>query len=401
MFVKALIGILLVGASLPAFGQERQRTALQLFRDAEVYVGSHRWEQALEALDACLSRDPSIIEAYFLRATVREHFKLDEEALTDYNIYLELRPNNTEAIFARAQLRYRLAQYEGARDDFMKLTYLPNSETTTIFFQQGAYGGGTTKVFTLQGAEKAYLFNYLGMTETQLGNFKEAIEWLDSAISQVDGDPDLYVNRGLAKEKSNDAPGAMRDYRQALRIDPGHAVAKHHQAGMSKTEHPASSAALLDEAIADNPAMPFAWADRGYWRMEQGLYKQALTDYNEAIRLNPNDHEYFLNRGLIREKLSDADGAYGDYTQAITLRPAFDKAWLNRGNLLLRRGKLLEAVEDYTVAITYNPSYSSAYYNRAIALGRLNQNDPACNDLKTAEVLGATVDAKVKRQICR
>ena len=401
MVVKMLITLCLMGFALASLGQERTRTPMQLFRDAEVHVEGHRWEQALATLDECITRDPSITEAYFLRATVREHFKLDDEALTDYNIYIELRPTQTEAIFARAQLRYRLGRYEGAKEDFLRLTYLPNTETTTVFFQQDVYGGGATKAFTLQGAEKAYIYNYLGMTETQLNHPKEAIMWLDSAISKIKGDPDLFVNRGLAKEKNNDIAGALKDYRQALRLDQNHAVAKHHLGALAKSTNPDSSSALLDEAIADSPNMPYAYAERGYARMEKGQYKEALADYNQAIRLDKSNHEYHLNRGLIKEKLSDTDGAYKDYTQAIAIRPDFDKAWLNRGNLLMRRGKLIEAVEDYTVAITYNAGYASAYYNRAIAFGRLQQHENACGDLKTAEVLGATVDAKVKRQLCR
>jgi len=228
VIVRELMVLVLLGLAATSFGQERELTPMQYFRNAESYAGSRRWDQALEALDACLARDPSITEAYYLRGTVREHFKLDHEALTDYNIYLELRPTQTEALFARAQLRFRLKQYEDARADFLKLTYLPNPETNSVFFQVDAYSGGTSKVFTMQGADMAYIFNYLGQTETHLGHLDEAIQWFDSAISRIKGDPDIYVNRGIAREKNNDTYGAMRDFRQALRIDPSHALAKHH-----------------------------------------------------------------------------------------------------------------------------------------------------------------------------
>jgi len=384
-----------------ALAQEREPTAMQSYRNAESYVAARQWDLALAALDACIARDPSITDAYYLRGTVRERFHRDEAALTDYNIYVELRPNETEALFARAQLRFRLKRYEEARADFLKLTYLPNLETNSVFFQVDTYTGATSSMFTMQGANKAYIFNYLGQTETHLYHLKEAIQWFDSAISRVNGDPDIYVNRGIAKQKSNDIYGAMRDFRKALQLNPNHALAKHHLGTASKSIHPDSSSAMLDEAIADNPNMPFAYAERGYARMEKRQYREALEDYNQAIRLDPSNPEYFLNRGLIREKVADPEGAYKDYTQAISLRADFYKAWLNRGNLLFRRGKLIEAVEDYSVAITYNARYSSAYYNRAVALDQLHQSEAACGDLNTAEALGYVVEAKVKRQICR
>jgi tetratricopeptide (TPR) repeat protein len=400
--VKDLVVIgLLVGMVISAIAQERDLTPLQYLRKAETDIENHRWEEALAALDACIVRDPGQTEAFSLRATVREHFNMDEEALTDYNVYLELRPQNTEALFARAQLQFRLGKFAAAKEDFIKLTYLPQTETNTVFFQTDAYGGGTNKIFTTQGAEKAYLFNYIGLTEVRLGNPTKAIEWYDSALRTIQSDPDIFVNRGIAREQTKDLNGALLDFRRALQLNPSHALAKQHMGALAKGSHPDSSASLLDAAIRDNPNMPFAYAERGFDRLQNGQYRGALDDYNQAIRLNPHEEEYFLNRGLIKERLKDGDGAYRDYTRAIALKNNFDKAWLNRGNLLAKAGRLSEAIEDYTVAITYNASYSPAYYNRAIARGRLRQDAEACQDLQMAEKLGHEIPAKVKRQICR
>lgn len=400
--MKSLVVIgLLFGLLIPAVAQERDLTPLQYLRKAETYIQNHRWEEALEALDACIVRDPSQVEAFNLRATVREHFGMDQEALTDYNIYLELRPQNTEALFGRAQLQFRLGRYEAAKTDFIKLTYLPQTETNTVFFQTDAYGGGTSRIFTTQGVQTAYLFNYIGLTEVQLGNIPKAIEWYDSALRTIQNDPDIFVNRGIARQKSNDQQGALLDFRRALQLNPSHALAKQHMGSLAKGMHPDSSASLLDAAIRDNPNMPFAYAERGFDRLEKGLFREALEDYDQAIRLDPHEEEYFLNRGLIRERLKDREGAYKDYTQAIVLKNDFDKAWLNRGNLLAKSGNLTDAIEDYTVAITYNPSYAPAYYNRAIAWGRLRRDTEACTDLQMAERLGHEIAPKVKRQICR
>src|SRR5205085_9782616 len=149
----------------------------------------------------------------------------------------------------------------------------PQTETTTIFFQTVAFTGGTSKIFTTQGAEKAYLFNYIGLAEVQLGNLASAINWYDSAIRTIHSDHDLYVNRGIAKEKNNNPEEALRDFRRALQIDPSHAIAKQHMGVLAKVSFPDSSAALLDAAILDNPNMPFAYAERGFALMQKGLFK--------------------------------------------------------------------------------------------------------------------------------
>lgn len=383
-----------------AGAQEKDRTPRQYFMIGETKAENHQWEEALEALDACLARDPMFVDAYYSRAIAREHFNLLDDALTDYNIYMELRPEHREALFGRALLRFRLEQFQMAKLDFDRLLRMPAGATTTVFFQQDAFTGGVNRVFTTQGADQAYLFNYMGLTEDHLGNFAAAINWYDSAIAMQPGNPDLFVNRGISKVKSRDSTGAIDDYLRALRLDGNHALAKNNLAAIGGDKDQASGA-LLDQAIEDNPSMPYAFAERGYARMEKGELKGALSDYDEAIRIDPGNAEYLLNRGLVRERLRDLAGAYDDYTKAIAIKATFDKAWLGRGNVLSKQGRLEEAIEDYGVAILYNPGYASAYYNRAIARGRLHQNELACADLTTAESLGALVDLKARQKFCR
>ena len=86
---------------------------------------------------------------------------------------------------------------------------------------------------TAQGAIKPQIFNYLGLVETKLGHYKEAITWLDSAIALRRKEADYYVNRGIAKEGMND-PTAMQDYDTAILLRPDHAVALHNIAVLKR-----------------------------------------------------------------------------------------------------------------------------------------------------------------------
>ena len=134
-------------------------------------------------------------------------------ANTDYNIYLELKPDQPEALLSRATVRYQLGLYEQSKEDFLKLLTLPVGETQTIFYNQSASASGANQIMTAQGAIKPQIFNYLGLVETKLGHYKEAITWLDSAIALRRKEADYYVNRGIAKEGMNDptAHARLRD----------------------------------------------------------------------------------------------------------------------------------------------------------------------------------------------
>ncbi len=381
--------------------QEKNRSADFYFRTGEVQLEKHDWLAARESFDACLRQNPQFTDAYYSRAIVHEHFDSLNKALTDYNIYLEFQPDHHEALFSRAQVRMRLEQNELAKADLLKLLSLPPGATTAIFYRQDVHTGAVDQMFTAKGADKGYILNALGLVNVKLRSYDEAIHYFDSSLVVAPGDPDVLVNRGIAKEKKLDTLGAIADYKSALIFNPQHAVAKHNLGAITKGKSfQEMDSKLLDEAIEENPKLPYTYAERAYINYKRGDYKKALEDYDQAIALDKTEPDYFLNRGLVKEKLKDTQGAYSDYTAAIRLQNNFGMAWLNRGNLLAKLGKLQEAIEDYSVAIIHSPEYGSAYFNRAMVLNRLKQGDLACRDMHTAEKLGVKVSPAVWKSMC-
>jgi tetratricopeptide (TPR) repeat protein len=58
---------------------------------------------------------------------------------------------------------------------------------------------------------------------------------------------------------------------------------------------------------------------------------QAIEDYTETLRLNPNDARAYINRGLVYYEKGDYDQAVADYNQAIRLAPNDAYAYYRRG----------------------------------------------------------------------
>ncbi len=378
---------------------EKQRSAAYYYRTGEVHLEKHRWTDALHAFDQCLRQDPAYADAYYSRAIVLERFDSLNRALTDYNIYLEFRPEHHEALFARAQLRLRLGQYRLAQSDLQRLLRLPPGATTTVTFRTNTYTGTADQVFTARSTSQSYILGALGEVALAMHLPDSAAYYFGEALKLAPDDPDLLLNRGLARLQSADTLRAVGDFRAALTINPQHALAKHNLGALRKSAG-IDEKRMLDEAIEDNPKLPFALAERAWQRYQSKDFVGANADYTRAIALEPSQPEYLMNRGLVREKLNDPSGAFTDYTAALKLRNDFDKAWLNRGNLLARLGKLQEAIADYNVAIANRPDYAAAFFNRAMAYHRLKQKDLACQDLKTAEKLGISIESKMWKSIC-
>ena len=391
-FAFVIIGVL---------AQDRSTNSRKLYSQGESAYNAGDYKLALEYFNRCISETPGMADAYLMRASTRERLKDLAGANTDYTIFLELEPDQTEALFSRARVRYQLGLYQQSKDDFLKVLSLPPGETNTIFFNLSASSSGSNQIMTAQSAIKPQLFNYLGLAEAKLNNYKVAISWLDSAIRLQPKDADYYVNRGIIKENMDD-PSAMEDYQKAISLKPDHAMALHNIAVLRRKKGESiTSNDDLEKAIESDSSMLYPYLERGYQRMEGGYYKGALEDYDHALKISDKDPEIWLNRGHVKEKLNDLKGAYSDYTKAIELNEKFVKAWVNRGNVLSRQGRLEEAIEDYTVAIAFNQDYAAAFYNRAIARQKLKQTAEACIDLKKAELLGLAVSEKMKDEICK
>ncbi len=396
-----ILTLLLLFAISPVLSQSN-KSARILHQEAEEALARKQLNKALEILNECIRIDPYFYDAYYTRGLVREQLAEFDGALTDYNIYVERMPDHTEALFSRATLRYKRGQYELAKADFIKLLSLPPGETTTVFFQQDQFASSATKIFTTQGNGKAYLLNYLGLTETKLKNYEAAIKALDSAIALHPKDADQLVNRGLAKENSQDIEGAIADYELALTINPEHSLALHNLAALSSTVGSGEdSEKLLVESIERNPELPYPHAQLAYQKFNRGDFIGALEEYNTAINIDSSDVNYLLNRGLVKEKLKDYEGSINDFTKAISLKPDYESAWFNRGNVLTKLNGLEEAIEDYSMAIFYNPRYAAAYYNRALNRNKLGVNKEACEDLRMAEELGMMIKKSVRDKICK
>jgi tetratricopeptide (TPR) repeat protein len=398
---KSILLILMIGLCLS--GQAQTRNATYYFEKGEEALKIKSFKTALAHFNECLRISPYYMEAYYSRAMAREGLGDKQGALTDYNIYLETKPEDKEALFSRAVARYDYGQWAVAKEDFLKLLTMPEGgETNTVYFQTDQSADGATKIFTAHHNLKPTVLNYLGLIETKLKNYPEAIRYFNAALSIHSDEPDYYLNRGIANLLAGDSLQAITDFELTLSINPESSLARHNLAVLKKTPINATDTEkLLSEAIDKNPKLPYSYAERGTVRMNAGNLAGALTDYNEAILLDPEDPDYWLNRGLIKEQLKDLNGALADYQQVITLRADYEKGWLNHGNVLVKLNRLHDAIEDYTVAITYYPEYGLAYYNRALTWHRLGKKIDACKDIEKAIHFGTKVPDNVMSSICK
>jgi hypothetical protein len=87
----------------------------------------------------------------------------------------------------------------------------------------------------------------------------------------------------------------------------------------------------------------------GSYKHHHGNWVGALTDFNRALEINPNNANAYSRRGVVRQLEGDFSGALSDYDQFIALKPD-DSDWvrLYRHTLLWRLGR---APEDFSKSL--------------------------------------------------
>ena len=174
-----------------------------------------------------------------------------------------------------------------------------------------------------------------------------------------------HVNLGVELMKEGDAPAALGQFTEAVRLD---------------------------------PASPEAHTNRGIALANLNRLPEAVSEAEEAVRLAPDFGPGRAKLGEIRVRAADAffnqanalaqssrwDEAAAQYERALELRPDFPEAQANLGNALFSLHRLPEAVEHYRAALRLKADYADAHYNLGIALQALGQTEDAASQFEQA-----------------
>ena len=122
----------------------------------------------------------------------------------------------------------------------------------------------------------------------------------------------------------------------------------------------------------------------GYAKALAGNYKDAIDEYDYALKLNPKFAPAYNNRGNAKNKIGDVRGAIIDYDEAIELDSAFAMSYNNRAFAKTKIGDMEGAIKDYYEVIKYRAKDPGAYNDLALVFFRFRKYDDAIINFKKA-----------------
>jgi tetratricopeptide (TPR) repeat protein len=250
-------------------------TAIKLEPNEPILYGSRgavlyrlkRFAQAVEDFSESIklaSKDPSI---FLIRANCKLELKLFDEAIEDYNSAIKLDSKSSIYPFLRAKVLLQKKDYKNAAKDFTKAIKLDNFPVAQYYYDRG------TCWFNLKNYSKAIhdFTNSIRLSPQHLDSYflRACANSLSERFEQADRDFSVvikikpsslsYYFRGHINFLRKDYLGALRDYTQAIKLNP------------------------KDSEI---------YFRRGQLWFRRKQYNRAITDLIKAWQLNPNEKFY-------------------------------------------------------------------------------------------------------------
>jgi protein O-mannosyl-transferase len=131
------------------------------------------------------------------------------------------------------------------------------------------------------------------------------------------------------------------------------------------------------------------------------VWNNSIRLYNDVLSKYPDVAIVYYNRGIAKLDKSDVSGALSDFSNAIRINPYLDDAWIYRGNIKAAQKDLQGALSDLNKAIELKPAKALAYVNRGSVLYMMNYAKGACNDWQKAYKLGNKQVVTMLNSYCR
>ncbi|XP_049681960.1 tetratricopeptide repeat protein 6 [Accipiter gentilis] len=300
------------------------------------YHRLNEFEEAVRSFDQALKLDPVSVDAYVGRGNLymeNGHEAGCKQAQKDFLRAIHLNP---KCIKARICLGY----------NFKALGKL-----------QRAWSQFTVAICIDSKCHAAY--DGRASICLQMGETFAAFQDINAALKLTTTAP-LLTNRGVISQLMGYLPCAMKDYQQAISVDPNYALAYFNAANI-------------------------------YFHNRQ--FSQAYCYYSKVLQLDPRNESAVMNRAITNALLNNIEEAKEDFEKAICLCPFSAAVYFNRANFYYGLKQYELAEKDISTALSIQPNDALMYKFRADIRGKLGFYKEAVEDYKQAISIQEQIDS--------
>jgi len=201
----------------------------------------------------------------------------------------------------------------------------------------------------------SHVYYGLGVLSALEDNYDEAIQFFSKAAQITPDFVEAHYNLGVAYQRKLKVPEMIEAYRQVVKIGETGSYGVHHAQDMlSRLEKQIqnSDSVNLDEYLRGCQIFK-----QGVKYMESENWDEAITKFNDTIKITPNKPQSYGNLGICYASIGKIQLALESFDRSIELDPNYEPALLNRkiveslgeSECLGRKVKTIEYYKEYSL----------------------------------------------------
>ena len=348
-------------------------------------------------LSAAQSDSEEQVRVHFLAARQAEKSGDLAKAVSEYQAVLKLRPDEP-VIYNNLGLVYHLQfNYREAIAAFQQALKLnPELLGANLFLGIDYYRTNQSEK-ALAPLKKAIVANpndvqahlYLGRCYLDLGRYEEALQEVQKSVKLAPKDADTLYTLGQVYGKLMGAA-----YLKMAEVDPdSYRVYQVLAESYDSQKNMEKAIDAYKKAITRKPGLPGLHYGLGdvYWRA--GRVDEGLKEFQEELKLNPENYMAIWKIGNLYIVKSSWDEAIPYLEKAILLAPKLAQAHRDLGKAYFQKNELEKATKHYRKVIELDPEEDTSHYRLAAIYKRQGRTQEAQVEMKIFETLAKKVKA--------
>lgn len=325
--------------------------------------------------------------AYLIAADIYKYLEEYEKAIDNYDMAIEECPDEAETYEKRADLLYRIGEYDLSDKDYKASIELANGNYLAYMglgrnaMEQKKYDAAIEYFNYVEKLAKDYssVYSFRGECYFLKKEYIKAIDDVIKALS-IDGDDkafflmvdlaehaktELITKLKVASTKSKDSSywpfcigvvyETTNNYKEAI------------------------SYYIESNDIENSPDVTYRI---GRCFEDMGEYEKALDYINFTLQIDSTDNSFVFTKADLLYEIGKTDEAILELDKVISVRPEFYYGYYRRGFYKDNNNDTDGAIEDYTTSIVLEPSYAYAYLGRADKYKQKGEKELAESDYR-------------------